>query len=255
MKTSKTSKGVVFFDLETTGTDIAKDRIVQIAIVRKNIDGSVEEKCTLINPEIPIPKEATEVHKITNEMVQDPKVPKFSQVAKSLYSYIEGYDMAGFNILKFDIPLLVEEFLRSGIPVDFSGIKYFDVMVLFQKLNPRDLSACFKHYLKKDLEGGHDALVDTKATSDVFDEMIKVEPELKDLSSDEISKMSMHNEEIIDFSGKFVRNEAGIICYNFGKDKGNPVSKNLSFLDWMIGKDFTEDTKNWCRKLKKGEVV
>jgi DNA polymerase-3 subunit epsilon len=252
-ETSKTSKGIVFLDLETTGVEVAVDRIVQLAVVKRFNDGTVEEKTVLVNPSIPIPKGASDVHGITDEMVKD--CPKFNQIAKSFYGYIEGFDIGGYNILGFDIPLLVEEFLRANVQFSFDNIRFIDVMNIYKKLNPRDLSSCYKNYTGKTLEGAHDALNDTRATADIFDAMMLKEELLIGKTIDEVSDISMLNKGIVDYAGKFMRNEAGVICFAFGKDKGNPVSKNLSFLDWIISKDFTQDTKNWAMKLKRGEAI
>ena len=247
------SKGAVFFDLETTGLDVSKERIVQLAVVKINIDGSKEEKNVIVNPTIPIPKEASDVHGITDEMVKD--APEFKQVAKSFYEYIEGCDLFGYNITGFDIPLLVEELIRAGIDYNFDNIKIVDVMSIYKKLHPRTLSACYNYYTGNILEGSHDALNDTKATVDCFMEMIEQEAELMDKSIDDLQEMSGVDNSRVDFSKKFIRNEAGLICFNFGKSKGLPVSKDLGFIDWMLSKDFTQDTKNWALKIKRGEVI
>lgn len=253
-KTSRESKGISFFDLETTGTDVAKDRIVQIAVIRKDKDGTVDKKSVLINPEMPIPKEATEIHGITDEMVKD--APTFKMVAKSFMNqYIDGYDISGYNILGFDIPVLVEELLRAEVDFSFEETVFIDVMNIYHMLNPRTLSACYLHYTGQELDGAHDALVDTEATVKILEAMLQKEEEVKGKSNIELSELSKKNENIVDFAGKFVRNEAGVICYNFSKEKGKPVSGNLGMLTWMEGKDFTMDTMNWVRKLKKGEVI
>lgn len=251
--TSKTSKGIATFDLETTGLDIVKDRIIQIAVVRKDNDGKIEEKKVLINPEIPIAPEATEVHGITNEMVKD--APTFKQVARSLYKYIEGYDLSGYNILRFDLPLLVEELLRAGVDFSFDGVKIIDVMKIYKKLHPRDLGSCYNYYTGRTLDGAHDALNDTRATAEILDAMTKEEGELEGKTMDELDEMSNDNKSIVDFAGKFTRNDAGVICFNFGKHKGTPCANELGFIDWMIGKDFTQDTLNWAKKIKNGEAI
>lgn len=245
-------KPLVFFDLETTGISVANDRIVQIAVFKQNIDGTQEEKCVLINPLMNIPKDASDVHGITNEMVKDS--PTFKSISKSFYEFIKGCDLGGYNILGFDLPLLVEEFIRAGVEVDFSDCKFLDVMNIYKKLYPRNLSACYKHYTGKELENSHDALVDTKATVSIFQQMLLQEKELPQ-DFDELCSYSQYNENIVDFAGKFARNESNVICYNFGKNKGKPVSNDLGLLDWIIQKDFTKDTKQWARKLKNGEVI
>ena len=248
------SKGAVFFDLETTGLDVSKERIVQLAVVKiNNISGEREEKKVLVNPTIPIPKEASDVHGITDEMVKDK--PVFKQVAKSFYEYIEGYDLFGYNITGFDIPLLVEELIRAGVDYNFDNIKIVDVMSIYKKLQPRTLSACYNYYTGHILEGSHDALNDTRATVDAFMEMMEQETELQEKSIDELQEMSGVDKSRVDFARKFIKNDAGLICFNFGKSKGIPVSNDLGFLDWMLSKDFTQDTKNWALKIKRGEVI
>jgi len=251
--TEITSKGIVFFDLETTGTDVATDRIVQIAVVKQNTDGSKEEKKVLVNPEMPIPKEATEVHGITDEMVKD--CPPFKKFAKSFMGYIKGYDLSGYNILGFDVPLLVEELHRAEIEPNFGDIQFLDIMNIYKKLHPRDLSSCYNHYTGKILEGAHDALNDTRATADILPAMIEKEEALHELSYDDLCTMSLRNENMVDYDGKFVRNEANVIVFNFGKHRGEPVINHMGFLDWMLTKTFTKDTLNWARKLKKGEAI
>lgn len=251
--TNLESKGIIYFDLETTGVDTANDRIVQIALIKHEKSGEIEEKNVLVNPTIPIPEEATEVHKITNEMVAN--CPPFSKIAKSFYEYMQGYDIGGFNILGFDMPLLVEEFLRAGVIVDFSNVKFIDVMNLYRQVQPRDLAACYKLYTGKEIEGAHDALNDTRATVDAFMNMLKKEDDLKELSYDELCKFSQYDKEIIDYSGKFTRDEAGVIVFNFSKHKGEPAATNRGFLNWMIKQDFTQDTKQWVQKLLDGQAV
>jgi len=253
MSNNEQNRPLIFFDLETTGISVATDRIVQIAVIKKHPLGKTEEKCVLVNPIIPIPKGASDVHGITNEMVKDK--PEFKLIAKSLYEFIKDCDFGGYNILGFDIPLLVEEFIRAGIEVDFSECNYLDVMNIYKKLYPRNLSACYKQYTGKELENSHDAMVDTKATQEIYEQMLITENGNIPTSFDELCKFSMYSENIVDFASKFIRNDANIICYNFGKNKNKPVSSDLGLLDWIIQKDFTKDTKNWALKLKKGEVI
>ena len=247
------TKGAVFFDLETTGLDVSKDRIVQIAVVKINLSNEREEKKVLVNPTIPIPKEASDVHGITDEMVNDK--PTFKQVAKSFYEYIEGYDLYGYNIIGYDLPLLVEELLRAGVEYNFDNVRIVDVMSIYKKLHPRTLSACYNYYTGKILEGSHDALNDTRATVDAFMGMIEQEAELIDKSIEDLEEMSGVDNSRVDFAGKFVKNDAGVICFNFGKSKGLPVANDLGFLDWMLTKEFTQDTKNWALKIKRGQVI
>jgi len=245
--------GAIFFDLETTGLDIAKERIVSIAVVKIDPLGIKTEKEVLVNPTIPIPKEASDVHGITDDMIKDK--PTFKQIAKSFYEYIEGFDLYGYNIVHYDLPLLVEELLRAGVEFDFSKIKIVDVMKIYKKLQPRDLSSFYNYYTGKVLQNSHNALADTSATYDGFLEMMEQESELNSCEVDKLQEMSGVSDKQVDFAGKFIRNDANIICYNFGGSKGQTVSSNMKFLDWMLSKDFSQDTKNWAMKLKKGEVI
>jgi DNA polymerase-3 subunit epsilon len=246
------NRDAVFFDLETTGLDIPNDRIVQIAIVKLKSNGEREEKNVLINPTIPIPKEASDVHGITDEMVKNK--PTFKQVARSFSEYIKGCDLLGYNIVSFDLPLLVEEMLRADVDFSIEGVYVVDVMSIYKKLQPRDLSSCYKYYTGKVLEGSHDALNDTRATVDAFIGMLNSEDELNGKDIDALQEFSGYNTNRVDFAGKFVRNEEGVICFSFGKSKGLPVTKDLGFVDWMLSKDFSQDTKNWCMKIKNGQV-
>ena len=156
---------ICFFDLETTGVNIAKDRIVEISILKAFPDGSEKEKTWLVNPEMPIPAEATAVHGITNEKVAD--APIFKEVSAEIYSWFKGSDLAGYNSDRFDIPLLAEEMLRAEIDVDFKKQKSIDVQTIFHKMEQRTLTAAYKFYCAKDLENAHSASADTKATFEV----------------------------------------------------------------------------------------
>lgn len=245
-------KPIIFLDFETTGVEITTDRICQIAIIKTIGGKKVEQKNILINPTIPIPKEATEVHGITDEMVADK--PKFKQIAKSFYDYLHGCDLAGYNIVGFDIPLLVEELLRCDVEPDFSDARFIEIMYIYKKLYPRTLSECYKQYTGRELDGAHDALVDTSATIDIFNKMLQTEEELSGKTLDEISDFSFDKSKMVDFAGKFIRNDEGEICFNFGKDKDKPVKSNMGFLNWMLDKDFSQDTIKWAHKIKRNEV-
>jgi DNA polymerase III subunit epsilon len=151
---------VVFLDLETTGMNIATDRIVEIALLKVNIDGSEEEKQLRINPEIPIPDEVSQIHGIYDEDIKD--APTFRQVAKTLAKFIEGCDLAGFNSNRFDIPLLAEEFLRADVDIDLKKHKFIDVQAIFHKMEKRTLAAAYKFYCNSDLVDAHSAMADTR---------------------------------------------------------------------------------------------
>lgn len=235
-------RDIVFFDLETTGVDIAKDRIVQIATLKRFADGKPEEvKNLLINPEMPIPKEASDIHGVTDEMVKD--CPPFKQYAMAIWEYMEGCDLGGYNHIKFDVPLLVEEFLRAGLTPDFSNVTMIDGFVAYRKMTPRDLTSCYETLTGKEMKGAHDAEADIKATVEVIDF-------IQENASDSEELFEIES-EVVDYAGKFGKNEGGEIIYMFGKDKGKVVNKFDSFLGWMLKNDFTMDTKNWVRKLQK----
>ena len=235
---------LLFFDLETTGLNIACDRIVEIAAVKVFPDGHVEEKRRYINPEMPIPKEAQEVHHITDEMVKDQ--PTFKQIAKSLAQWMEGCDIAGYNSTRFDIPLLAEEFLRAGVDFDFRKRKLIDVQNIFHKMEQRTLVAAYAFYCNKDLEGAHSALEDAKATYEVLKAQLDkyegtIQNDVKFLAD-----FTTRN-RLADYAGRFILDEHDCPVFNFGKYKGRKVEDVLrnepGYYDWMMNGDFTLDTK------------
>ncbi|MBO4657499.1 MAG: 3'-5' exonuclease [Bacteroidales bacterium] len=240
----KLNNPLLFFDLETTGLNIACDRIVEIAAVKVFPDGHVEEKRRYINPEMPIPKEAQEVHHITDEMVKDQ--PTFKQIAKSLAQWMEGCDIAGYNSTRFDIPLLAEEFLRAGVDFDFRKRKLIDVQNIFHKMEQRTLVAAYAFYCNKDLEGAHSALEDAKATYEVLKAQLDkyegtIQNDVKFLAD-----FTTRN-RLADYAGRFILDEHDCPVFNFGKYKGRKVEDVLrnepGYYDWMMNGDFTLDTK------------
>ena len=208
----KLKRPIIFFDLETTGVDAAKDRIVEISMVKININGEKQVKTRRINPEMPIPAEATAVHGITDEDVKDE--PTFKQIAKSLAKYIEGCDFGGFNSNRFDLPVLVEEFMRAEVDVDFRNRKFIDVQNIFHKKEQRTLVAAYKFYCDKDLENAHSAEADTLATYEVLEAQIE---RYGDIGStvEELASFSTHN-EMVDFAGRISLNEKGEEVFTFG---------------------------------------
>ena len=246
-------KPMIFFDEETTGVNIALDRIVQIAMVKIMPDGTVDKKSRLVNPEIPIPKQATDIHGITDDMVKNE--PTFRSIAQAMYKYMEGCDLGGFNMIRFDLPLLVQEFWRAGIQPDFTEARLVDSMKIYHAMNPRNLSAAYKMYTGKDLEDAHDALADTDATYDIAKKQFQehkgeIEPTIQAYHD-----FCTEGKQMLDYGGVFVRNEAGIICFNIGKNKGKPASENKGMINWILKGDFTHDTKAWATKLQKGEII
>jgi len=235
-------KPIAFIDLETTGINLGTDRVVEIAIVKILPDGTRSVKRKLVNPEMPIPKGASDVHGITDEMVKD--APTFKQVAHELKQMLDGCDLAGYNSNRFDIPLLMEEFLRSQVDFDMRGRKLLDVQNIFHKMEPRTLGAAYKFYCNKNLEGAHGAEVDASATLEILEAQLERYPELGS-SVDSVLKL-IGEDQIVDFARRFVM-ENGIEIFNFGKFKGRPVADVLKsepqYYDWMMKGDFPQHTK------------
>lgn len=242
---------LIFFDLETTGVDVAKDRIVELCYIKVFLNGNEESKSMRINPCMPIPPKSSEVHGIYDADVVD--CPTFKDIAPELFKTFQGCDLAGFNSNRFDIPLLCEEFLRQGMDFDVSKRKCIDVQNIYHKLERRTLVAAYKYYCEKDLENAHSALADTRATLEVLEAQLDRYP--SDLKNDvgflaEYSKMNNN----VDFAGRIIRDEKGVAIFNFGKHKGKPVVDVLRRLDpsyyaWMMQGDFAQNTKQVLTKL------
>lgn len=242
---------IIFFDLETTGLDVAKDRIVELCYIKVEPNGNEETKTMRINPECHIPEVCTNIHGISDEDVKD--CPTFKQVASSLAKTFEGCDLAGFNSNKFDIPMLVEEFMRAGVDIDLSKRKLVDVQNIYHKLERRTLIAAYKYYCGKDLTNAHSAIADTQATYEVLEAQLDRYPE--DLKNDiqflaDFSRIGNN----IDFAGRFVYAEDGTELVNFGKYKGVPVkevlTKDPGYYGWIMQGDFTMNTKQVLTKLR-----
>ncbi len=235
-------KPLAFIDLETTGVNPGLDRIVEIAIVKILTDGTKSVKRRLINPEIPIPKGASDVHGITDEMVKD--APTFKQVAHELKQMLDGCDFAGYNSNRFDIPLLMEEFLRAQVDFDMKNRKLLDVQTIYHKMEPRTLSAAYKFYCGKTLDDAHSAEADATATSAILAAQIEQYPELGN-NVDSILKV-IGEDQVVDFARRFVL-ENGVEVFNFGKHKGRPVADVLKaepqYYDWRMKGDFPQHTK------------
>lgn len=243
-------KSVVVIDVETTGTDVCNDRIVQIA-ARKLIHGlqliNYEPiKVHLINPGVPIPSQATEIHKITDDMVKD--APSFAQIAKSLHAYLDNCDLAGFNILSFDVPMISEEFARCGIVWPADDTNYFDSYRIFADKERRDLSAASQFYLNTPHENAHEAAADVNKTVEVLKAQLVKYNDLSEMSPGQLSKYCV-GERSVDLAGKIVLNDEGIPVYSFGKHKGTPVIAEPGFANWMLKESFPTNTKNVIRIL------
>lgn len=247
---------LVFFDLETTGTNINNDRIVEICYLKVYPNGNEESKTMRINPGIHIPEAASAVHGIYDTDVAD--CPTFKEVARSVVNDIEGCDLAGFNSNRFDIPLLAEEFLRAGVDIDLSRRKFVDVQVIFHKMEQRTLSAAYKFYCGKSLEDAHTAEADTRATYEVLMAQIDRYPE--DLKNDVsfLSDFSSFSKNV-DFAGRMVYDDQGVEIFNFGKYKGMPVVEVLKrdpgYYGWILNSDFTLNTKAMLTKIRLRELT
>ena len=246
---------IIFFDLETTGTDTVKDRIVEISYLKVHPNGKEEIKTKRINPEMPIPAGATAVHGISDDDVKD--CPTFKQIAKSLADQMEGCDLAGFNSSRFDIPLLAEEFLRAGVDIDFSKRKMIDVQIIFHKKEQRTLEAAYKFYCDKDLTDAHSAEADTKATYEVLKAQLDKYADLENDMEKLANEFSFFNNNV-DLAGRIIRDENGVEVFNFGKHKGKPVAEVLkrepSFYAWMMDSEFPLNTKQVLTKIKLREM-
>jgi DNA polymerase-3 subunit epsilon len=239
---------LAFIDLETTGINLGSDRIVEIAIVKIMPDGSKLVKRKLINPEKPIPPQTTEIHGITNEMVKD--APTFRQAANEIKQFLDNCDISGYNSNKFDIPLLVEEFLRVEQDFKIDSRRLLDVQKIFHMMEPRTLSAAVKFYCDKELTDAHSAEADATATWEVLDAQLAKYPQLGN-NLESIFKV-IGEEEVVDFARRMVVIE-GKIVFNFGKHKGKEVEKVLmherSYYDWMMQGDFPMHTKKKLTEL------
>jgi DNA polymerase-3 subunit epsilon len=241
---------IVFFDLETTGVNVASDRIVEISYLKVYPNGNEMSRTLRINPEMHIPEQASEVHGIYDADVAD--CPTFKQVAKEIANDFEGADIAGFNSNRFDVPLLAEEFLRADVDLDMTRRKFIDVQVIFHKMEQRTLSAAMKFYCGKELEGAHSADADTRATYEVLQAQLDRYDELQN-DIVWLSEFSSHTNNV-DFAGRIVRNEQGIEVFNFGKYKGMPVvdvfRRDPGYYSWMLQGDFTLNTKQVLTRIK-----
>jgi DNA polymerase-3 subunit epsilon len=245
---------IVFFDLETTGTNINSDRIVEICYLKVYPNGNEESKTMRINPGIHIPEESSAVHGIYDDDVKD--CPTFKEVAKLVAADFEGCDIAGFNSNRFDVPVLAEEFLRAGVDIDMTKRKFVDVQVIFHKMEQRTLSAAYKFYCGKNLEDAHTAEADTRATYEVLKAQLDRYPDLQnDIAF--LSDYSSFNKNV-DFAGRMVYDEHGREIFNFGKYKGQPVAdvlrRDTGYYGWIMGNDFTLNTKAMLTKIRMREM-
>ena len=261
--TLKLKKPLAFIDLETTGINITRDRIVEISIAKANLDGTVETRTKKVNPTIPIPVESSLIHGIYDEDVANE--PTFKQMARSLAQFLEGCDLAGFNSNRFDIPMLVEEFLRiDTLLFDVKNRKFIDVQRIFHLMEPRTLAAAYRFYCDKTLENAHSAEVDTLATMEVLcaqvvrydgvtikDDTGKEYAPVKN-DMDELHKLT--SSTLVDFAQRMTLNKSGEVVFNFGKNAGRKVEEVLArepqYYDWMMNSEFPLDTKRKLTEIK-----
>lgn len=257
-------KPLIVFDLETTGTNISMDRIVEIAMIKLMPNGEKIEKTRRLNPTIPIPKEVSLIHGIYDEDVANEST--FKQVARSMAQFMEGCDLAGYNIMKFDVPLLVEEFLRAEVDFEVDSRNLLDAQKIFHMMEKRNLTAAYKFYCGKELINAHSAAADTTATMEVLlaqiekyegQEMTNLLGQSMGIIENNPDKIhELINEKMVDLAGRIVYDNQGREVFNFGKHKGRLVSEVLkvepSFYDWMMKGEFPLDTK---RKLTKIRLV
>jgi DNA polymerase-3 subunit epsilon len=241
---------LAFFDLETTGLNVSSDRIIELSVLKVNPDGSQEVVNTRINPEMPINPKATAIHGIKDsDLVSS---PKFGEIAQSLSAFLEGCDLAGYNAIKFDIPVLVEEFIRVGYDFNITDRKFIDVQVIFHRKEQRTLSAAYQFYCKKELDNAHSALADATATFEILKAQLDRYDDLAN-EVDNLAEFSAYN-NIVDFAGRIIFDENGVEVFNFGKHKGKTVEKVLKddpgYYSWMMNGDFPLYTKKVLTELK-----
>lgn len=244
------TKPICFFDLETTGVNITKDRIVEISILKVYPNGTEESKTWLVNPEMEIPAEVTAIHGISNEKVANE--PTFKELAKPIYNMIKDSDLGGFNSNRFDIPLLAEEMLRAEVDFDMKNTLAVDVQTIFHKMEQRTLSAAYKFYCDKNLEGAHSAEADTNATYEVLKAQLEKYEALEN-STKFLAEFSSRK-KFADFAGFITYNKEGEECFSFGKHKGKRVTEILEkepgYFGWLLNADFPLYTKKVLTAIK-----
>jgi DNA polymerase-3 subunit epsilon len=243
------SRPIAFIDLEATGINLSSDRIVEIAIVKILPDGSRQVKRKLINPQMTIPQVVIDIHGITNEMVKD--APTFKQASNEIKQFLENCDLGGYNSNRFDIPMLMEEFLRAELDVDLTDRRMVDVQHIFYTMEPRTLSAAYKFFCNKELENAHSAEVDINATIEVFEAQVSRYEKLGNTVDSILATIG--EEKIVDYARRFSFDDKGVEVFNFGKYKGKSVIDTLKnepqYYDWMMKGDFPMHTKKKLTEL------
>lgn len=244
------NKSLAIFDLEATGLSVTKDRIVEIAVIKISPDGTSSQFSRKLNPEMPIPKEVSEIHGIYDADVSD--APTFRDILPELEAFLKDCDFAGYNSNKFDLPMLAEELLRAESNFDLSACKHIDVQNIFHKMEQRTLVAAYKFYCQKTLDNAHSALADAEATWEVLDAQISHYDELSG-DVDFLADFSRYNDmDRADFAGRLAHNKKGEVVYNFGKHKNKSVEEvhkiEPGYYGWMLDADFPLYTKQCLRK-------
>lgn len=244
----KILKPLAFIDLETTGTSIQSDYIVEIACMKIHNDetGTIEEKTMRLKPPIPIPKEASDVHGITDEMVKD--CPRFIEISKGLLAFLDGCDLGGYNSDRFDIPMLIEEFTRCNIEFPTWNPNTVDVYKYETFLRPNTLAEVYKRYTGEELDGAHGALADVKGTFSVLMHQLDGN---NDITPEEIDLLCQGDKKRFDFAGKAYINKDGVACWSFGKNVNKPIVDDPSYLQWVLGQRFPIETINKLKMLVK----
>jgi len=246
----KLNRPICFFDLETTGTNVAKDRIVEISILKIFPNGNKESKTWLVNPEMLIPAEASSIHGISNEKVANE--PTFKELSKEVYTMIRDSDLGGFNSDRFDIPLLAEEMLRAEVDFDMKNTVSIDVQTIFHKMEKRTLGAAYKFYCDKDLEDAHSAEADTMATYEVLLSQLDRYPDLEN-NVKKLAEFSSHK-RTVDFAGFIIWDDDDEEMFSFGKHKGKKVhdvlEKEPGYFSWILNADFPLYTKKVLTQIK-----
>lgn len=242
---------LIFFDLETTGINVTSDRIVELCYIKVFPNGNEESKSMRINPQMPIPPHSTAVHGITDDDVKD--CPTFKEVAKELELTFRDSDIAGYNSNKFDVPLLVEEFLRAGVEIDLSKRKFVDVQTIFHKMEQRTLVAAYKFYCGKNLENAHSALADTRATLEVLESQLDRYSDVLTNDVGFLADFTTVNRNV-DFAGRIIYNDKDEEVFNFGKYKGRKVTDvfrlDPGYYSWMMQGDFALNTKQVLTRIR-----
>jgi DNA polymerase III subunit epsilon len=246
----KLKRPIAFIDLETTGINVTNDRIVELSVLKISPKGKEEWMTTRVNPEIPIPPKSTAIHGIVDDDVANS--PVFREIARNLANFLEGCDLAGYNAIKFDIPVLAEEFLRAKIDFNFLKRRYIDVQVIFHKKEQRTLAAAYQFYCGKELENAHSSKADTAATFEVLKCQLDRYDDLEN-DVDKLSDFSSFNTNV-DFAGRIILDENGVEVFNFGKYKEKPVEvvfkEDPAYYSWMMNGEFPLYTKKVLTEIK-----